>query len=216
MDDDVSHTRGLQSDLLDYIPPSKQHRTTSPASSPSTPSAVGHHIDGPISHPLADIAASVSLLDGSIIYQGRRYTLAAVHPSTHPILGLRPVRSVLHPFLTDKDAARLLRAGRTTTLALLPGFTFTQHVFEGKSQQQMLRMRALYEAYDMQPTQMCLSRQLQSLWLKEGSGRSPFPLTLTSLLLGPMVSRRTMSTSIRVCSIPRLPCVSPFGVPGRG
>ena len=168
------------------MPPSKRRRAAPLASPPSISSTVSHYIDGPISHPLTTVVASVSSLDGSLIFQGRRYTLAALHPSTHPILRLQPVRSVLHPFLTDKDAARLLRAGRTTVLALLPGFTFTQHVFVGKSQQQMLRMRALYEAYDMRPTRMCLLEELQSLSFEESSGRSPFPSSLRSLSLGPM------------------------------
>jgi hypothetical protein len=107
-------------------------------------------------------------------------------PAPHPlVVCLQPIRSLLHPFLTDDDAARLLRVSRTTAFALLPGFVFFQHVFEGESQAQMLRMKALYEAYDVWPTLMCLSRSLTEVSLEEGSGRSPFPSTLTSLLLGP-------------------------------
>jgi hypothetical protein len=77
--------------------------------------------------------------------------------SVHPfIVCLRPIRFFLHPFLADDDAARLLRVSRTTSLALMPGFTFQQHVFVALSQVQMLRMRALYEAYDVRPTRMSL------------------------------------------------------------
>jgi hypothetical protein len=99
---------------------------------------------------------------------------------------LRPIRALFNLFLSDSDAAQLLRVSRTTALALLPGFTLRQHVFVGESQAQMLRMRALYEAYDMRPTRMCLSSDVRSLSLEEGSGRSPFPSSLTSLLLGPL------------------------------
>jgi hypothetical protein len=45
----------------------------------------------------------------------------------------------------------------------------------------MLRMRALYEAYDMRPTRMCLPDDVTSLSLEEGSRRSSFPSSLTSL-----------------------------------
>ena len=96
----------------------------------------------------------------------------------------------MHPFLVDEDVARLLRVGHLTALALLPGFTFHQHVFEGDSQQQMLRMRALYEVYNLRPTRMCLLEKLRSLSLEEGSGRSPFPSSLTSLVTGPRENSR--------------------------
>ena len=79
---------------------------------------------------------------------------------------------LLHSFLADHDAARLLRVCRTIALALLPGFSFHQHVFEGESQQQMLRMRALYEAYDLRPTRMCRRRSCSRCrWRRAAGGR---------------------------------------------
>ena len=47
----------------------------------------------------------------------------------------------------------------------------------------MWRLKALYEAYDMRPTRMALSKDMEELELEEGSGRSPFPSTLTDVLL---------------------------------
>ena len=43
-------------------------------------------------------------------------------------------------------------------------------------------MKALYEAYDMRPTRMALFDDVEGLELEEGSGRSPFPSSLTCLL----------------------------------
>jgi hypothetical protein len=139
------------------------------------------------SHPSVDIVASISLslVDGSICFQSRRYILAPPPPSAHHFLGLQLVASVLHPFLSDVDAARLLRVSRTTALALLPGFIFQEHVFVGESEAQMRRMKALYHKYDLRPTRMCLSAQMKSFSLDTDGGRSLFPSSLTSLLLGP-------------------------------
>ena len=99
---------------------------------------------------------------------------------------LMPVRSLLHLLLTDEDAARLLRVSRTAATQLLQGYTFTQHVFELPSVEAMWRLKALYAAYDLRPTRMALPELVRRAALKGGSGRSPFPSSLTSLLLGPM------------------------------
>ena len=162
-----------------------------------------HHLQYPFTSSIANMSSS-SMTANSHLEQGAVSSQLSCSPSflrheslephspniprpDHPLLiCLQPIRTVLHRFLSDDDAAYLLRVSRTTALALLPGFTFLQHVFVGQSQQQMLRMRALYEAYDMRPTWMCLSEEVRSLSLEEGSGRSPFPSSLTSLLLGPL------------------------------
>ena len=96
---------------------------------------------------------------------------------------LFPIRTLLHPLLSDDDAARLLRVSRTTAIHLLTGYTFTRHVFQPDSVAAMWSMKALYEAYGMRPTRMCLPGDLEDLRLEEGSGRSPFPSSLTCLLL---------------------------------
>jgi hypothetical protein len=144
----------------------------------------------PTFHPTVAIASSLSPLDGLIICQERRFVPAPI-PSAHPlVVCLQLIRTLLHLFLVDDDAARLLRVSHNTTCALLPGFAFRQYVFVGESQAQMLRMRALYEAYDVRPTRMCLSADVRSLSLEKSSGRSPFPPSLTSLILGPDLSSR--------------------------
>ena len=97
---------------------------------------------------------------------------------------LVPVRSLLHLLLTDEDAARLLRVGRTVAASLVSGYTFTQHVFEPVDVEAIWRLKALYEAYGMRPTRMCLPSEVKGLSLEAGAGRSPFPSSLTSLLLG--------------------------------
>lgn len=105
-----------------------------------------------------------------------------VHPPLPPLVSaLTPIRLLLHPFLTDVDAIRLLRVSRTTATSLLHSFTFYEHIFEPASVNEMRRMKALYQAYDMRQTRMCLG---EALVLKDVRGESPFPSSLTSLLLG--------------------------------
>ena len=108
-------------------------------------------------------------------------------PPRRPLDSLHPVRPLLHSFLSDEDGARLLRVSRSIARNLLPGFTFHQHVFVGESEQQMFRLQALYEAYDMRPMRMYLSFELRILSLEEGTDRSPFPSSLTSLVLAPPI-----------------------------
>ena len=106
---------------------------------------------------------------------------------SHPFaVSLGPVRLVVHGFLSDDDAVRLLRVSRTVALALLRGFTFHEHVFCGDSEGQLWRLKRLWEKYDLCPTRMCLSSTVTSLSLDEDSGLSPFPSSLKSLLLGPL------------------------------
>ena len=164
--------------------------TQSPAVSSSSTGIASSTLpsDDRSSHPSVAITAFLSLTDGSILYQGRRYKPLPSPPSLHPLLHcLQPVRTLLHPFLTDTDAGRLLRVSRTTAQVLLPGFTFREHVFCGESDRQMRCLKALYEKYDMRPTRMCLSEEMQRLAL-DGGGLSPLPTSLTSLLLGPLPS----------------------------
>jgi len=106
--------------------------------------------------------------------------------SWHPLLAaLHAIRASFHRFVGDQDAVELLRVSRTTALTLLPGFTFQQRVFWGLDQEQMFCMKALYEKYDMRVTRMCLSGAIRSLSIEEGASGSPFPSSLTSLILGP-------------------------------
>ena len=100
-------------------------------------------------------------------------------------LSLIPVRTLLHSLLSDDDAARLLRVSRTVATLLLRSYTFTQHVFEPMNMEEIRRLRALYETYDMRPTRMCVHAQME-VTLEAGNGRSPFPSSVTSLLTGPV------------------------------
>ena len=101
------------------------------------------------------------------------------------LAALFPIRSLLHLLLTDEDAARLLRVGRTVATSLLSGYTFHQHVFEPASVQEMRRLKALCEAYDVRPTRMCVPvAGIAEMGREAGSGGSPFPSSLTSLVLG--------------------------------
>ena len=95
---------------------------------------------------------------------------------------LFPVRFCLHALLTEEDAARLLRVGRSVAVALLSCFTF-HHPFRPASVEAMLCTLALYERYELRVARMCLPFFMRELELGSG-GRSPLPSTLTSLVLG--------------------------------
>ena len=112
--------------------------------------------DTSISSSSVDVVLSVCPADGSLIYLGRRYVLAPARSSIHPILRLKPIATVLHLFLEDDDAARLLRVSHSIARTLLLGYTFDQHVFTGETEAQMRRMKALFAKYDMRPTRMAL------------------------------------------------------------
>ena len=99
---------------------------------------------------------------------------------------LTPVRLLFQPFLTDADAVRVLRVSRTVARSLLPSYTFHSHPFECGSVEGIRRLKALCETYQLRPTRMCLSKAMKALTWEEGSGESPFPSSLTSLLLGPL------------------------------
>ena len=101
------------------------------------------------------------------------------------LAALTPVRVVFQAFLTDEDAARLWRVSQSVATSLLRSYSFHQHVFEPATVEQMWRLKALCEAYGMRPTRMCLSEQdMEDMGLEEGTGRSPFPSSLTSLVVG--------------------------------
>ena len=102
-------------------------------------------------------------------------------PSRLDILG--PVRTLFLPFLADGDAARLLRVGRSTAFALLPGFTFRRHVFQLADMEEVRRMQALHARYDLRPTRLRVPAGLR--WNGSTTGPSPFPSSLTALLFAP-------------------------------
>ena len=106
------------------------------------------------------------------------------------LTALVPVRFVFQRCLSDHDAARLLHVSRAVATSLLRSYTFQQlqHVFEPATVQQMWRLKALCKAYDVRPTRMSLPGEvMKQVKLKVGSSQSPFPLSLTSLILGAVV-----------------------------
>ena len=178
------------------LPPAK--RLCTPASlsrSPSAPVLVSHP-ELPLSlglsttppPPAVQQVTATLLADGSLHFNGVLYAPFCLSPppSSHRLLAvLSPVRRLFQPFLTDDDAARLLRVGRTAALSLLPGFTFRSHVFLPETEGQLWRLKALYGAYDLRVTRLCLPAGFE---VRHFTDRSPFPSSLTALLFAPVTS----------------------------
>ena len=104
---------------------------------------------------------------------------------------LFPVRLLLHGLLSDVDAARLLRVSRSSAFALLPGYAFTQHVFQPQDLDQLHRITALYARYGLRVTRLCLPFHFRRLSFDPFTGRSPLPDSLTTLLLGSLPTTET-------------------------
>ena len=103
--------------------------------------------------------------------------LARIHSS------LAPVRQSFHGFLTDGDAARLMRVSDAFASAVLEGYAFTWRIFTVESRQQLRRLVALYDSYGLLITRMRLSHSFNAS-LVDSKGRSLLPLSLIGLLLG--------------------------------
>ena len=88
-----------------------------------------------------------------------------------------------------------MRVGHTAAKQLLIGFTFRQHVFCCEDQREMSNLKRLYAEYDVRPTRMQLSEGMERLVL-EVDGKSPFPESLTSLLLGPLPSSPRLADNV--------------------
>lgn len=154
----------------------KRRRQTEPltASTPASPHPAP-------SQPSSALSASSSAASCSSSSHSAHLVAFPLPPF---LSALTPVRLLFHSFLTDEDAARLLRVSRTTATSLLASYTFHQHVFEPISVDEMRRLKALYEAYDMRPTRMCQHRDFAEKSRLVAGGESPFPSSLTSLMLG--------------------------------
>ena len=103
-----------------------------------------------------------------------------------PLLdALRPILPLLHSLLADADAARLLRASRTTALALLRGYTFIKHIYKAASLPSLCRLRHLCLAYQLRITQLCMYSRCDDVDFDNAPPHmSPFSSSLTSLRLG--------------------------------
>ena len=106
------------------------------------------------------------------------------HAALNRLTGaLGPARFVLHLFLEDDDAARLMRVSRSVTAAVLVGFRFIQHTFSVDSSAQLHRLRAVYESQGLLITRMETLSSFNEP-LEDGEGGSLLPPSLIALMLG--------------------------------
>ena len=103
---------------------------------------------------------------------------------------LVPVLPLFHRFLTESDAARLLRSSHTTAITLLPCYAFTQHIFAAGSLASLHRLRRLCLRYGLRISQLSLPEHSSDITalshypLSQGQ-LSPIPPSVTALSLGP-------------------------------
>ena len=118
--------------------------------------------------------------------QLRRSQLHRVPCSPQALLdALTPILPLFHSFLSDADAARLLRTSRTVALALLPGYAFTSHTFEPASDDSLLRLRDLCVLYRLRVSQLGLPYHMPFLTFDAVPPHlSPIPATVTALECG--------------------------------
>ena len=96
---------------------------------------------------------------------------------------LQPVRRCLQPFLTSLDAAHLMQASRSTTVAILHGYTF-HRIFELSSAGDARRTIALYSRYHIRLYGVGLGAGWQDPLLDSDSGRPLLPASLVLLVCG--------------------------------
>ena len=111
----------------------------------------------------------------------RRATIAA--PGDGFERSLAPICSVFQAFLTDGDAARLLRVSRGAC-ALLRHFTFRAHAFQPSTSLQLRRCLALYDRLGLCITRLCLPCDFNEPLLDGSTGRPLLPASLVALALG--------------------------------
>ena len=105
---------------------------------------------------------------------------------------LSPLLSLFQPFLDDADAARLLRTSRSTAIALLPGYTFTSHIFEPLSLTSLRRLRDLCLTYRLRITQLCLPEHIKRISFDADPPHlSPIPASVTALTVGRPYTNRS-------------------------
>ena len=111
---------------------------------------------------------------------------------------LQPVRVHLQPFISGKDVVRLMRASRSITASLLPGYTFVDRVFfaagwhdafsSPRTAADVHRSLAFYSRYRMRITRMCLPVSWNEPLVDNVTGRSVLPASLLGLSLGQVYS----------------------------
>ena len=130
------------------------------------------------------------MLEGDIVQLADKQIVAA--PSyvsyTGPCLlpSLQPVRHCLHPFLSSRDAARLMQASCSLTASLLSEYRFVDRVFFDQIHDvtAVQHSLAFYARYRLRITQMRLPYSWTDVTIDGDSGRSTLPASLIALSLG--------------------------------
>ena len=105
---------------------------------------------------------------------------AAPPTSTSVLHLLLPVRHALHRFLTDEDAARLLRLTSSLGMSLIHGYTISSHVFIWP--QSKIRT-ALYVTSGARISRVCLQSAFNQPLVDEATGQSLLPSSVENLTL---------------------------------
>ena len=106
---------------------------------------------------------------------------------------LAPVRFCLHRMLTEQDAGRLLGVSCSTSIALLRGFTFHDHVFHWPTVEDAQRCKAVYERFGLRITRLCFSMDVPLVG--EVSGQPLLPSSLLVFELGGLHQGRAWCTT---------------------
>ena len=110
--------------------------------------------------------------------------------SSPPYIGLcllpllQPIRLCLLSWLKAEDAARLMQASRSLTVALLSGYTFVDHVFTFHTAADVKRSLTLYTRYHMRILRIRLSDRWKEPLVDSESGRPLLPASLLALAIG--------------------------------
>jgi hypothetical protein len=132
--------------------------------------------------------------------------LAIIVPSSFPIgllvSVLTPVRSLLQPFLSDADAAQLMRVSPSFSAALLTGFTFHRQFQPTEPTPAALgRLTALYDRYRMRVTRLMLPAEYNSTLLDKSTGQSLLPSSLVDLQVGWVQGPDVGDDSVHRCDL---------------
>ena len=126
-----------------------------------------------------------------IVQHLRRRTLdddvhaCAAGPCLLPLL--QPVRFCLHPFLSARDAARLMQTSRSLAASLLCDYAFVDHVFFVSQVHWMdavKRSLAFHARYGTRIIRMCLPKEWNEPLVDVDSRRAVLPRSLLALSLG--------------------------------
>ena len=111
--------------------------------------------------------------------------------SVQLLVALTPILPLLHAFLDDADAARLLRTSHTAALALLRGYVFTKHVFQPADLASLRRLRDHSRTYGLRLIQLDLPGNVRELTFDPSPPHlSPIPASVVDLNLSPGFPKR--------------------------